>query len=143
MSEHTIEDLPPGYLTAVSTRVVITSPIASGDRIRVEYKGSYSKEWQWLRAGSVDITDEIIVSLQAEDIAKSLGMKYDKKRRQFSFTSTYDLTYEVLNGANVSKTGGVIEPNKTVTIDASAWFKGIYKFCFRRDAAEYVLTIQL
>lgn len=143
MSEHPIEDLPPGYLTAVSTRVVITSPIASGDRIRVEYKGSYSKEWQWLRAGSVDITDEIIVSLQAEDIAKSLGMKFDKKRRQFSFTSTYDLTYEVLNGANVSKTGGVIEPNKTVTIDASAWFKGIYKFCFRRDAAEYVLTIQL
>jgi hypothetical protein len=143
MSEHPIENLPPGYLTDISTRVVITSPIAPGDRIRVEYKGSYSDDWQWLRAASLDIAEEIIVALQTDDIAKSLGMKFDKTSRKFTFTSTYDLTYEVIDSSNNSKTSGAMEPKKVVTIDASPWSKGAYDFCFRRDGSEYKLTIVL
>ena len=143
VDDMSINDLPSGYLTAFSVRVCIDSAIAPGDRIRVEYKGSYSDDWQWLRAASLDIAEEIIVALQTDDIAKSLGMKFDKTSRKFTFASTYDLTYEVIDSSNNSKTSGAMEPKKVVTIDASTWSKGAYDFCFRRDGSEYKLTIVL
>jgi hypothetical protein len=131
------------YLTWINATVVIRSQIASGDRIRLMYKGLYSDDWQWARRYEVGVTDEIIVSLTEEDIARSLGFKYDRQNKRILLNSAYQLTYKVQDGLNKTKASGAISPSEGASISVSNWSTGEYRISVSKDNAEYKLTIVL
>lgn len=123
--------------------LTITTSIESGDRIRLMSKGEQTTEWSWIKRYNVGTVDEIIVSVTAEDIAKSLGVKYDKATKQLKFTSSYNLAYSVADSSSTTKTSGAIKSGVEEVVDVSAWSAGEYVFSFSRDMAEYKLTIKL
>ena len=131
------------YLTWIETSVAIWSQIAAGDRIRLMYKGQYSDGWQWARRYEQSVTDEIIVSATEEDIARSLGFKYDKQNKRIILTSTYQLTYKVLDSFNRTKASGTISPSGEATISVSGWSVGEYRISVSKDSSVYNLTIVL
>lgn len=136
--------LESSYITAGQGTFTINSQIASGDRIRVLYKGQYSQDWQWMkRSGSLNVVDEIVVSLAAEDIAKSLGIKYNKESKQLSFRSLYNLTFEITSSVADFNMSGSVESGTPKVIDISSWNPGRYVVSFRRDDAVYNLTLIL
>lgn len=131
------------YFMSYNRELTITTPIESGDRIRLLSKGEQASDWSWIRRYDVHTVDEIIVSVTAEDIAKSLGVKYDKTTKQLRFTSSYNLTYSVADSSSTTKASGTMESGVATVVDMSTWSVGEYVFSFSRDMAEYKLTIKL
>ena len=95
------------------------------------------------RSGSLNVVDEIVVSLAAEDIAKSLGIKYNKESKQLSFKSLYNLTFEITSSVADFNMRGSVESGTPKVIDISSWNPGRYVVSFRRDDAVYNLTLIL
>ena len=89
------------------------------------------------------MTDEIIVSATEEDIARSLGFKYDKQNKRIILNSTYQLTYKVLDSFNRTKASGTISPSGEATISVSGWSVGEYRISVSKDSSVYNLTIVL
>lgn len=88
-----IEDLSLDrfYYQSYDRVVTIKGELATGDRLRVYYKGEYSgDEWHWARSYNDYAYDEIIVCGSTEDIAKELMVAYCPK-------------YEVGDGTTVKR----------------------------------------
>ena len=140
-----ISDLPAGYYTRFNPLSVrISSAIEEGDRIRFQYKGAYSSDWQWARGSEADCVDEILLMATPEEVASSLSITYAKSSKSFVFTSPNAIQYTVKSAVDGSvKSSGSVASHTTTNIDLSAMTAGEYLFEFASGGRPYVLRVVL
>lgn len=138
-----ITNLPPAYyvyFNPLSCR--ISSTIEEGDRIRFQYKGIYSQDWQWARGAEANCVDEILLKATPEEVAKSLDISYSKSNKVFTFNSTNAIQYTVKKAVDNSViTSGEVASHTATAIDLSTLEAGEYLFEFASGGRPYVLRI--
>lgn len=139
-----ITDLPPAYYMYFNPRCRISSTIEEGDRIRFQYKGVYSQDWQWARGAEANCVDEILLKATPEEVAKSLDISYSKSNKVFTFNSTNAIQYTVKKAVDNSViASGEVASHTATAIDLSTLDAGEYLFEFASGGRPYVLRIVL
>ena len=117
------------------------SDIASGDNLRVVYKGGYSTDWQIARRSNEETIDKVLLSVEPEEVAKSLTMEYNKEQQSLTFSSVHAIQF-MMNGSTgttVANTGVVAHTEYSVS--TSSIEKGEYTLSFSSGGKPYMLKV--
>ena len=117
------------------------SDIASGDKLRLVYKGGYSTDWQIARRYDEETIDEVLLSVEPEEVAKSLTMEYNKEQQSLTFSSVHAIQF-MMNGSTgttVANTGVVAHTEYSVS--TSSIEKGEYTLSFSSGGKPYMLKV--
>ena len=142
--------LDAGYMNASSqSGLTITCDIASGDKLRVVYKGEYSADWQVMYGISDDIVDEILIGGGAtmDNIADAVSLRYEKGdsgKRKLVIKSSLDIDYictKTSNATTVALGSCTAGGESVIEFDSST--AGDYKLTFSNDRSSYSLDLRL
>ena len=140
--EYSIE-FEPNYYFYRTSNITLPQQFMDGDRIRVLYKGQYSKDWKWVRRTEEGIIDEIILRGTSEEIAEALGLKYDKSAKTITLNSQLAVQYEFTDyNSNVIASGDVPRLVDT-SFSVAECVSGVYLLKVTSGSASYNVTITL
>ena len=117
------------------------SEIISGDKLRVVYKGGYSTDWQIARRYDEETIDEVLLSVEPDEVAKSLTMEYIKEKQSLTFSSVHAIQFMMNSstGAQVANTG--VASHTEYTVSTSSIEKGEYTLSFSSGDEPYLLKV--
>lgn len=141
--EGSIEFDPRYYFYNRNIYITMPQQFMDGDRIRVLYKGRYSKDWKWVRRSEEGIIDEIILRGTSEEIAEALGLKYDKSAKTITLNSQFAVQYEFSDyNSNVIASGDVPRLVDT-SFSVAECATGVYVLKVSSGSAVYSVAITL
>ena len=123
------------------TTQLTPSDIASGDKLRLVYKGGYSTDWQIARRYDEETIDEVLLSVEPEEVAKSLTMEYNKEQQSLTFSSVHAIQF-MMNGSTgttVANTG--VAAHTEYSVSTSSIEKGEYTLSFSSGGKPYMLKV--
>lgn len=118
--------------------VTITTPIEEGDRLRILYKGSYSKDWQWARRYSEDAVNEVLIAATPEEVAEHLSLIFDKEQKQVYLSSDIGLRI-VCQEERGNQTSTLLPSYSTHTMDVQS---GTYNLSIYSGERAYKLKLR-
>jgi hypothetical protein len=139
--ENSLRNLQPSYYTYTSYSLALPDQFVEGYRIRLLYKGENSAEWQWARAEGEGVTDEIILCPSAEELSKSLSLKYDKERKTLSIVSSYAIDWSFSDSKSVTLSSGHAKALESAVIDVSASPSGSYLLSVSAGGRPYEVVL--
>ena len=139
--ENSLRNLQPSYYTYTSYSLALPDQFVEGYRIRLLYKGENSAEWQWARAEGEGVTDEIILCPSAEELSKSLSLKYDKERKTLSIVSAYAIDWSFSDSKSVTLSSGNAKALESAVIDVSASPAGSYLLSVSAGGRPYEVVL--
>ncbi len=142
LNDWSVEDLGRQYYIQDSGYITFTSTLATGDRLRLLYKGQYSGgEWHWAKAADANAVSEIILVATPEEVAERLEVRYSKETNTFDFNSKLAIQYTVTNGQGSEVASGAVASYTTTSIDTSSFESGEYTFSFASGGEPYRLIV--
>lgn len=141
-TEH-IDDLYVGTINPASSKqVTITSAIALGDRLRVQYKQQYTDEWTWARryyeGGAYD---DVPVCATPEEIAKGLLIAYYSQERILVIESLLPLHMDIVDATEALIHSDDIPAYISYQLDSNN-LSGSYDFRFSLGSDPYKVTLK-
>ena len=122
--------------------ITIRDKIENGDRLRVMYKGENDSEWSYARRSSDSVTDEVLLCVSAESIAKNITIEYDKTNKSLTFTAPYAIQCSVYDSAGEVVASSKASAYNSASVDFSNLPSCEYKCSFSSNGDPYTIKLK-